>query len=355
VSMQLDTLENYICWPHTNKPGYVFVAELEVSDMLTQPGFVSIPYLNPQNEKIKINYFKLNQRFELAINKNNMPNETLQLIAKTPKEQYLDNVKKIKEHIQLGNIYEINYCIEFFSEGKIINPFDTFIRLAEITKAPYSFLLKLGDDFVICCSPELFLSKKENQLFSKPIKGTIKRGKTKNEDEFLKDSLYQSKKERTENVMAVDVARNDLSKIAKKGSVSVNKLYNIESFETVHQMVSTVSCEINNNVTFEEMIEATFPMASMTGAPKIKAMQLIDEFENFERNNYSSCFGLIDQNGDFEMPVVIRSIFYNQQTKKLSVAAGGAITYLSEPEKEYEEILLKITAQLKSLNATIKN
>ncbi len=353
--MQLDTIENYVCWPVNHKPGYVFVAELKACDGYSQPCFVSIPYINAQTQKIKINYYKIINRFELAFTEKIEHSQTIQFEPKTSKEKYLQNVKKIKEHIQLGNIYEMNYCIEFFSEGKSINPIDTFMRLKEITKAPYTALLKLGNDFVICCSPELFLSKKENQLFSKPIKGTTKRGETKTEDEILKNSLYCSKKERTENVMAVDVARNDLSKIANKGSVSVNKLYNIESFETVHQMVSTVSCQINNHITFEEIIEATFPMASMTGAPKIKAMQLIDEFEDFDRNNYSSSFGFIDEQGDFELPVVIRSIFYNQQTKKVSIAAGGAITYLSEPDREYEEILLKIKAQLKSLNATIKN
>ena len=165
--------------------------------------------------------------------------------------------------------------------------------------------------------------------------------------------MFNSEKERTENVMAVDVARNDLSIIAKKGTVAVNKLYTIESFETLHQMVSTVSCQIKETTSFEDIINATFPMASMTGAPKISAMKLINEFENFERNYYSGAMGLIEENGDFELSVNIRSIFYNQRSKRLSIAVGSAITHLCDAEKEYDECLLKANALLQALNAKI--
>ena len=154
--------------------------------------------------------------------------------------------------------------------------------------------------------------------------------------------------------MAVDVARNDLSQVAKKGTVKVNKLYNIETFETVHQMVSTVSCELKENTSFEKIMDATFPMASMTGAPKLRAMQLIDEFEDFDRNFYSGAMGVIDENEDFTLAVNIRCIFYNQKTKRLSIAVGSAITHLCEPEKEYDECLLKANALLKALNARIE-
>ena len=225
--------------------------------------------------------------------------------------------------------------------------------MQKLAKAPYAALVKLGDEFIISASPELFLEKKGNVVFTKPIKGTIRRGNTHEEDEALKNELFTSIKERTENVMAVDVARNDLSRFAKKGTVTVNKLYNIETFETVHQMVSTVSCEMKDGISFDEMMDATFPMASMTGAPKIRAMQLIDEFENFERRYYSGAMGLIDEQEDFRLSVIIRSIFYNQSTRSLSIAVGGAITYLCNPEKEYEECLLKANAMLRVLNAGI--
>jgi len=214
--------------------------------------------------------------------------------------------------------------------------------------------VRLGDEYILSASPELFLEKKGNTLRSKPIKGTARRGKTPEEDELLKNRLYTSEKERTENVMAVDVARNDLSQVAKRGTVKVNRLYNIETFETVHQMVSTVSCELKKNTTFQKITDCTFPMASMTGAPKLRAMELIRSVETFERNYYSGAMGLIDNNGDFSLSVNIRCIFYNERTGEVSLAVGGAITHLSDPAEEYEECLLKAGAMLRALDATLE-
>jgi para-aminobenzoate synthetase component 1 len=315
-----------------------------------------LPYLNASIAQPQIIFFDCISELQIEIKEIDLTeNKALFLSSNTSKEQYIKKVNALKQHIQQGNIYEINYCIEFFAENVEIDPLSVFIKLKQLTKAPYCNLVKLNNDFIISASPELFLKKEENKLFTKPIKGTIKRGLSTEEDEELKLKLYTSSKERTENVMAVDVARNDLSILAKKGSVAVNKLYNIESFETVHQMVSTVSCELKDNTSFETIINATFPMASMTGAPKISAMKLIDEFEDFGRNYYSGAMGLMDEKGDFELSVMIRSIFYNQQTQRLSIAVGSAITHLCDPEKEYEECLLKASALLKALNAEIEN
>lgn len=349
------TIENFVCWPHPYKPDFVILANLQPSKTFSTNGFVFIPYLNSETEKIKPEYFKILSETEMKFPYSTFINPSIELIAQTKRKEYIENVKKIKEQIQLGNIYEINYCIEFFANGVEIEPLEIFKKLHQLSKAPYSYLVKLGNNFIIGASPELFLKKEGLKLSTKPIKGTAKRGLTLIEDEVLKTNLFTSIKERTENVMAVDVARNDLSKIAKKGTVSVNKLFNIETFETVHQMVSTVSCIVKPDTSFKEIIEATFPMASMTGAPKISAMNLIDELEVFKRGPYSGAIGLINDKGDFTIAVNIRSIFYNQITKKLSIAVGGAITYLSEPEKEYEECLLKIQAQLNALNAIMKN
>ncbi|MDX2171709.1 MAG: anthranilate synthase component I family protein [Bacteroidota bacterium] len=329
---------------------------LEKKSLLQTTQFCILPYVNATIEKPKKSYFLVNSsqlihKKLLSINES----QGLKLKSKSTKEDYIRKVIKLKEHIQLGNIYEINFCIEFYAKDVLIDPVSVFIKLQQLTKAPYCKLVKLNDDFIISASPELFLKKQNSTLFSKPIKGTIKRGSSGEEDERLKLKLGNSIKERTENVMAVDVARNDLSIIAQKGTVKVNKLYNIESFETVHQMVSTVSCELNENANFEAIINATFPMASMTGAPKVSAMKLISEFEDFERNYYSGAMGLIEANGDFELSVIIRSIFYNQETKRLSIAVGSAITHLCDPEKEYEECLLKANALLKALNAEIEN
>lgn len=327
--------------------------ELSFVNAYKKNSFVVLPYKNPQKIKPTPLFFEISKRSQINLEESSIAQQAIILKARTSKQKYIQNLIELKKQIQQGNIYEINYCIEFFAENVEIDPTDVFIKLNALSKAPYSSLVKLNDDYIISASPELFLKKEDNLLYTKPIKGTSKRGKTSEEDEELKTKLFYNIKERTENVMAVDVARNDLSQLAKKGSVNVNKLYNIESFETVHQMVSTVSCELKENTSFETIIEATFPMASMTGAPKLRAMQLIDEFEDFERNFYSGAIGVIDENEDFTLAVNIRSIFYNQKTNRLSIAVGSAVTYLCEPEKEYDECLLKANALLKALNARI--
>jgi para-aminobenzoate synthetase component 1 len=273
----------------------------------------------------------------------------ISLVGKTSKEEYITTVKKLKEHIQNGDIYEINYCITFEACNVKIDPVGIYKKLNDISLAPYSALVKLDNKYIISASPELFLSKRGNKLISKPIKGTIKRGATPEEDEKLKSELFNSIKERTENVMIVDVVRNDLSRLAKKASVEVEKLYDIETYSQVHQMVSTISCELKENPSFTEIINATFPMASMTGAPKIRAMELIDEFETYSRGPYSGCMGYIKENGDFDLSVLIRSIFYNESENYLSFSVGSAITALCDPEKEYEECLLKAAALKKVL------
>ncbi len=328
--------------------------ELGESGGYQNKSVVLIPYRNSQIKKTESVFFKIKNQYEIRDYHYVLELESkIELVARTSKEEYIKKILKLKEHIQKGDIYEVNYCIEFFVNDVTIDPLSVFTRLSSLTKAPYCALLKLGDEFTICGSPELFLKKENNFIYSKPIKGTIRRGVNPAEDEKLKNTLYKSLKERTENVMAVDVVRNDLSQFAAKGSVRVNKLYNIETFETVHQMVSTVSCNIKPDTSFESIVEATFPMASMTGAPKLRAMQLIDEYENFERKNYSGTMGIIEENGDFTLSVIIRSIFYNQKTKHISISVGGAITYLSEPEKEYEECLLKAGAMMKALGAEV--
>lgn len=352
--MSFNSTEHFVFVPSSPKDGMLY--ELEPCSTFKLNSFVLLPYKNPQVTKPKALFFEVKNARPVdtsVLEKSKSDSEPLALKATTSKKEYIQKVVQLKEQIQQGNIYEINYCIEFFAENVEINPLTVFMKLHEVAKAPYATLFKNGEDYIISASPELFLKKEGEHLSTKPIKGTIRRGKTAEEDESLKNELHLNIKERTENVMAVDVARNDLSVVAKKGTVQVNKLYNIETFETVHQMVSTVSCEMKDNTSFNDIISATFPMASMTGAPKLKAMELIDAFEDFERGSYSGAMGFIDEKGDYTLSVIIRSIFYNQRTKKLSMAVGGAITYLSEAEQEYEECLLKAKALLKVLNAEI--
>jgi para-aminobenzoate synthetase component 1 len=263
----------------------------------------------------------------------------------------MSHVNALKKHIQLGDIYEINYCMTFEASGVEIDPLQLYHALNGISRASYSALLKLGDHYIISSSPELFLSKRGNRLITKPIKGTARRGATDAEDRQIRQELYHNFKERNENVMIVDVSRNDLSRLATRGSVQVDKLFDIESYQQVHQMVSTVSCSLKQHTSFEDIIAATFPMASMTGAPKYRAMQLIDQYEAYNRGPYSGSLGYIKANGDFDLNVLIRSVFYDAATGYLSFTVGSAITDLCRPEDEYEECLLKARAMMQALGA----
>jgi len=277
--------------------------------------------------------------------------QNINIKATVTKEEYIAKVEVLKKHIQQGDIYEINYCITFEANDVTINPLAIYQKLNGISNAPYSAFAKFDSKYIISSSPELFLTKRGHTIITKPIKGTAKRSSNKQEDDIIKNELQSNLKERTENVMIVDVARNDLSRIAKKGTVVVNKLCDIESYQQVHQMVSTVSCELKENISFNDIIQATFPMASMTGAPKIKAMQLIDDYELYNRGPYSGTLGYIDANGDFDLSVLIRSIFYDEQKQYLSFTVGSAITAMCNAEDEYEECLLKAKAMMQVLSS----
>lgn len=280
-----------------------------------------------------------------------VPIQKISLKPVVSREQYLEHVHALKRHIQLGDIYEINYCMTFEAEDADIDPLALYQALNRISQASYSALWKLNDQYIISSSPELFLSRRGDRLFSKPIKGTSRRGTNPAEDEHLKQELYYNAKERNENVMIVDVVRNDLSRLATRGSVKVDTLFDIESYRQVHQMVSTVSCSLKNNTTFEDIIGATFPMASMTGAPKYRAMQLIDHYEVYNRGPYSGALGYLKANGDFDLNVLIRSVFYDASKRYLSFTVGSAITDLCNPEDEYAECLLKAKAMMEVLGA----
>lgn len=267
------------------------------------------------------------------------------------KEEYIEKVNSLKNHIQLGDCYEVNFCQEFIDDNIDLDfTLDAYFKLNSITKAPFSTFFQHDEFTVIGGSPERFLRKHNFTLSSEPIKGTKKRGVTDTEDYQLIKELQNDPKERSENVMIVDLVRNDLSKIALKNSVKVDELCEIYSYETVHQMISKISCEIDSSVTFSDIIKCTFPMGSMTGAPKKRAMELIEEHESFSRGLYSGTVGYIKPNGDFDFNVVIRTLLYNKKNKKLSCSVGSAITILSDPEKEYEECFVKVKRILDGMN-----
>lgn len=262
---------------------------------------------------------------------------------------YLENFEALATHIQRGDIYEVNYCIEFSANGVEINPLALYHRLNQKTEAPFSVFYRSNGRYLLSGSPERYLKKQGNKLISQPIKGTIKRGKDDKEDEVLKNQLLNDPKERAENVMIVDLVRNDLSRVASRGSVKVDELFGVYSFKTVHHLISTISCSLDKSVHPVDAIKATFPMGSMTGAPKIRSMQLIEKHENFKRGIYSGAFGCFLPGGDFDFNVVIRSIIYNQNLKTLSFPVGGAITSGAKGAQEYHECLLKAESMKKAI------
>jgi para-aminobenzoate synthetase component 1 len=234
--------------------------------------------------------------------------------------------------------------LEFFDDNAEINPAELYLKLNKNSPSPFSAFYKLNDKFIISASPERYLQRKENRLISQPIKGTIKRGKTEEEDKKLINQLKNDEKELSENKMIVDLVRNDLSRTALKSSVKVVELCEIYTFNQLHQMISTIESKLSSDTNFSEIIKNSFPMGSMTGAPKVRAMQLIEEYEKTKRGAYSGSVGYIDKNGDFDFNVVIRSILYNQSNKYLSYITGSAITRLSIAESEYKECKLKAKA-----------
>lgn len=279
----------------------------------------------------------------------------LTLTSRTSKDTYLTNVNRIKAQIKAGDFYEINYCCEFYAEHSLIAHLAVFNKLNATARAPFSSFFKLNDKYLLCASPERFLKKTGNKIASQPIKGTIRKGATQEENNALQKELANSEKERAENVMIVDLVRNDLSKYAKPGTVRVEELFGIYEFPTVNQMISTVSAELMDNVNPVDVIKGAFPMGSMTGAPKVEVMKNIEAYEDQKRGLYSGSVGYFTPGGDFDFNVVIRSVFYNAAKEYVSIQVGSAITYDADPEAEYDELLLKAKGMLDALGASVES
>ena len=260
------------------------------------------------------------------------------------KDAYFEKVNRLLGHIHRGDVYEANFCQEFYAKETILDPWETYYRLNHISKPPFASFMRIGEQYLMCASPERYLKKIGQKVISQPIKGTARRGQNPEEDESLKMALAQDEKERAENIMITDLVRNDLSKSALKGSVDVEELCKVYSYTQVHQMISTVVSQIPKEKNAVELIKETFPMGSMTGAPKISAMKIIESLEETKRGLYSGAVGYFAPNGDFDFNVVIRSILYDASKKYVSFSVGSAITSKSNPEKEYQECLLKAKA-----------
>ena len=274
----------------------------------------------------------------------NETTEGIRIRLRIFKDEYFKRAAEMLRHIHRGDIYEANFCQEFYAFDTTIDPLNTYQKLNNISKAPFATFLRLDDKYLISASPERYLKKVGQKIISQPIKGTAKRSPDSHEDEMLRVQLEKDPKERAENIMIVDLVRNDLSKSALKGSVEVEALCQVHSYKQVHQMISTVTAQVAKDKNPVELIRESFPMGSMTGAPKVSAMKIIETLESFRRGLYSGAVGYFTPTGDFDFNVVIRSILYNAKNRYVSYAVGSALTANALPAKEYEECLVKAKA-----------
>ncbi len=269
---------------------------------------------------------------------------------KFSRDEYIQTIEKIRQHIKRGDCYELNFCQEFYAADTVIDPYTTYNRLTTLSPNPFSVFYRLRHLYCIGASPERYIAKKGKRIFSQPIKGTVKRDLTDTDaDARIKEQLFHNPKERSENVMIVDLVRNDLSKVCAEGSVNVDELFGIYTFPQVHHIISTVSGTVDADTHWIDIIQASFPMGSMTGAPKKRVMELIETYEKTKRGLFSGTIGYVEPNGDFDFNVVIRSILYNEDSRYVSFQTGGAITYNSDAEQEYEESILKAGAMINVL------
>ena len=305
---------------------------------------LEVQYLDEFKHEIEIDLETILEHDEILNTLEISVQHDVKIHKRITKKEYLKHLETILEHIHRGDIYEMNFCQEFYDENASINPFEVYKKLNEISKPPFASFLKINDKYVLSASPERFVRKEHNTVISQPIKGTAKRLANKKLDKKIAQQLEFDEKERSENIMIVDLVRNDLSKTAIKGSVKVKELCKVYSFEQVHQLISTVIAEVSNETDSVDIVKSLFPMGSMTGAPKLSAMHIIEALETTKRGIYSGAIGYFSPTNDFDFNVVIRSILYNETNKYLSYSVGGAITAKSNPEKEYQECLLKAIA-----------
>ncbi|MCD6542988.1 MAG: anthranilate synthase component I family protein [Flavobacteriaceae bacterium] len=275
--------------------------------------------------------------------------DKIKIKQRISKNNYSKKLTNILEHIHRGDIYEVNFCQEFYAKNSKINPLEVYQKLNKISSPPFATFLKIKDKYLLSASPERFVKKEGNKIISQPIKGTARRLPSKKEDVVIAKKLYHDPKERAENIMIVDLVRNDLSKTATKGSVKVEELCEVYSFKQVHQLISTVVSATKTDQNPVDIVKSLFPMGSMTGAPKISAMEIIEQQEETKRGLYSGAVGYFTPDNNFDFNVVIRSILHNSTKLYTSFIVGGAITSQSEIENEYEECMLKAKAMKKAL------
>lgn len=323
-------------------------------DNLENKTYIATPNLNKENEKKIIDeiYEKI-KSFEKNV-KNNLKNLTIKdkykkevlLKSNFTKEEFEKSVLKIKEHIEKGDIYQANLTQRFTCDIEN-SSYELYNDLRDVSKAPFGAFLNFEDFNILSNSPERFIKCSDKKIITSPIKGTRPRGKDKEEDLKLKEELLNSEKDKSELLMIVDLERNDISKISKINTVKVPELFKIESYANVHHLVSTICGELNDDITLSDIINSTFPGGSITGAPKIKSMEIIEKLEPTKRNVYTGSIGYIGFCGNIDLNIAIRTII--KKNNKVYFQVGGGITYDSNPSDEYQETLDKAKSIIKAL------
>lgn len=311
---------------------------------------VQAPDLYFMVPQVLIRFDRHNQSYEFIKGREDKVEDTMPSSGKSCKisslrftvkrDHYLECIREAQRRITEGDYYELNLSHQLIADFEG-DPYDLYKSMRAVGPVPFGAYIEKENLSVCSMSPERFLAKEGKRVYSQPIKGTMKRGADDTDDRRLREELSSSQKEQAENLMIVDLVRNDLSRIARKGSVKVSDLFQIQTFGTVHQMVSTVEAEAETENPIE-IIKACYPMGSMTGAPKISAMKSIEELENYRRGIYSGAIGYMKPGGDFDFNVVIRTAIIS--ARNLYYSVGGAITGDSDPEQEWEETLIKARA-----------
>jgi len=276
--------------------------------------------------------------------------EQVSLVGGFTHQEYVDAVQKARKYIIDGDIFEVNLSQRFEAEITI-NPYELYRRLRQINPAPFACYLNFDEVSVVSASPERFIRVRGDWVETRPIKGTRPRGKTREEDEALADELMSSVKDRAENIMIVDLERNDLGRVCRFGTIRVTELTILEVFPTIFHLTSTVEGRLREGKNCIDLLKATFPGGSITGAPKVRAMEIIDELEPTKRSVYTGNIGYLSFNGDLDLNIAIRTILV--KGSKAYFQVGGAVVYDSDPDDEYQETLAKGRALTDALNMTV--
>lgn len=320
-------------------------------------GFFVPRYVVEIDEKGTLTYLKGNKdnyssrKIEDFLNHSKKENNNkIRLQSQLSKSEYLSRIHALQTAMKNEDVCVAVFCQTFYAAQHKINPKTTYFHLNKRSKSPFSCFLQWDEKYVLSASPERFIKKEGNKLITQPIKGTARRGTTKSEDNRFKEELISSQKEREENTLVVQGIKDELAQIAYRNSIDVESFFQVHTFETVHQLISTISAELPSDITFGTLLNAVFPMGSMVGFPKVKALELLNKYENFDRGLYSGTIGYIKPNGDFDFNVVIRSILYDNERENIMCPVGGGITLQSSPEDEYNECLIKLKVLQDTLN-----